>query len=312
MSAPTTFVCGATGTQGGALASVLLSQSLPVHCLARNPSSSAAQSLSSRGAKVYPGSYDDLPALTEALTGCTTLYMNFMPDFTDLSAELRWAQTILKIAGEKGVKRVLYSSGFGMDDPMSLPGIVKGSFTAQVLSSKKSIEDEVRAAKHVPHWTLFRPGWFMANLLNPFAERMCPTLVSPAGVWAVAFAPSTRLPMIDTATMGRFTAAAVLDPEQFDGKVITYCDELLPLEEVVAHVGKATGRKGLKVEYLPEDDVQAQISTNPFLHGQYISRGMGNMVDMEAVKGFGIELSSLSAFLEREKVRVVETFNSAS
>jgi uncharacterized protein YbjT (DUF2867 family) len=308
MSNPTTFVCGATGTQGGALASNLLSQGLPVRCLARNPSSPAAQSLKSRGAQVFTGSYDDTEVLTEAITGCTTVYMNFMPDFTDLTAELRWAQSILKIAGEKDVKHVMCSSGFGMEDPLSLPGIKEGSVAQVLMSMKKSIENELRAAKHVQKWTLLRPGWFMANLLNPFAERMCPTLVSPAGTWTVAFTPSTRLPMIDTITMGNFTTAAVLNPDKFHGKIVTYCDELLSLEEIVDRVAKATGRKELKVEYMKEEDIQAQYQVNPFLQGQYIARGMGEMVNMEEVKKWGVELSSLETFLEREKARVAETY----
>ncbi|KAH8170187.1 nmrA-like family protein [Sarocladium implicatum] len=311
MSNATVFVCGATGIQGGALADILLSHSLRVHCLVRDPSAPAAQSLLSRGAKVYPGSYDDVDTLTEAITGCTTVFMNFMPVFNDLDAELRWAKTILKIAGDKGVKHVLYSSSFGLDDPTRLQGLEKGSLVEKIGQSKKNIEDEVRAAKHVPHWTLFRPGWFMANLVNPLAQIMCQGLTSPAGVWSVAFSPSTRLPMIDSTTMGRFTAAAVMDYERFDGMTITYCDELLSLEEVVAHVSEATG-KALRVEYIPEEDIQAQVATNPFVQGQYISRTMGDMVDMKEVKKFGIELSSLQKYLEREQARVVQTYGPSS
>jgi hypothetical protein len=111
--------------------------------------------------------------------------------------------------------------------------------------------------------------------------------------------------------MGRFTAAAVMDYERFDGMTITYCDELLSLEEVVAHVSEATG-KALRVEYIPEEDIQAQVATNPFVQGQYISRKMGDMVDMKEVKKFGIELSSLQKYLEREQARVVQTYGPSS
>jgi nucleoside-diphosphate-sugar epimerase len=150
MSNATVFVCGATGIQGGALADILLSHSLRVHCLVRDPSAPAAQSLLSRGAKVYPGSYDDVDTLTEAITGCTTVFMNFMPVFNDLDAELRWAKTILKIAGDKGVKHVLYSSSFGLDDPTRLQGLEKGSLVEKIGQSKKNIEDEPFGTDHVP------------------------------------------------------------------------------------------------------------------------------------------------------------------
>ncbi|KAK0387800.1 hypothetical protein NLU13_4045 [Sarocladium strictum] len=308
MPTPITFVCGATGTQGGALASALLSKSLAVRCLVRSPSSPAAQSLASRGAKIFPGSFDDDTIIAEALTGCTTVYVNFMPDITDDTAELRWATKILKIAGEKGVKHVIYSSSFGMDDPLSVPGVEEGSFTAKVLMSKKNIENEVRAANHVPRWTILRPGWFMTNFTNPWAQMMCPGLLSPTGVWQVAFTPATRLPLIDPITMGGFTAAAVVDPEKFDGKILAYCDELLRPEEVVDQLRKATERHELRVEYMPEEEIQAQLSTDPFLQGQYVARGMQGMVDMGEVKGVGIQLSSFEEFLHREKARITEAF----
>ncbi|KAH0531147.1 hypothetical protein TsFJ059_000015 [Trichoderma semiorbis] len=72
------FVCGITGTQGGAVARRLLSENVAVTALARDLSSPQAQSIEAVGAKLFPGNFDDSAALERALAGCTAAFLNFM------------------------------------------------------------------------------------------------------------------------------------------------------------------------------------------------------------------------------------------
>lgn len=307
MSTTKTFVCGATGTQGGALALQLLSQKQNVNFLARDPQSPKAKHLTSLGAKAFEGDYANTTALTSAIEGCTTVFMNFSPTFQDLSLELHYAKTVIKIAEDASVKHIIYSSGFGLDDPTRFRQLDPESIMGKVFSSKTNIEAACKST-NIPRWTILRPGHLMKNFLPPLVLGMSPGLVAEEGVWKVAFRPTTRLPFTDDLTMGRFTAAAVLGPERFGGKEITYADELLTPTEAVARVAAVTGREELRVEYMTDEEIEAQKAANPYVIAQVCGRQMEDLVDMEEVKGWGIELSTLDDFLRRNADVLKDTF----
>ncbi|KAH8169956.1 nmrA-like family protein [Sarocladium implicatum] len=305
---PTTFICGATGTQGGVLASRLLSQGLPIHCLVRDPSSAAAQSLLSRGARIFPGSFDDVPALRTALAGCTTVFLNFSPQFRDFPAELRWATSILSIAGEVGATHAIYSSALCSDDLSAVKGLKSGSLVANVLGSKNNIEKEVMSAKYLPTWTVLRPANFMSNYIDPFARFFCPDLVN-TGTWRTPNDPSTILTLIDPETIGKFTAAAVTNPDKYDKQAISYADQNLSAADMLEALKKATGREDLRMESMSEEEIEEQSKVNPIVEGQQLLKlNAGEGVDLEDLKKWGIELSTFDKFLEREKSRVLATY----
>ena len=110
MSLPIVFVTGATGIQGGAVArSLLRSKNWGVRALVRDPTTAAAQTLAAQGATLIKGDWDDLPAIDEAASGCSGLFLNTFPSFTDQRDEFRRAEGILKAARAAGVKQVVYS-----------------------------------------------------------------------------------------------------------------------------------------------------------------------------------------------------------
>lgn len=304
MSPPVTFICGATGTQGGSLARYLCAKNLQVHALARNPTSTSAKALDSLGVKLWPGDFDNLEALNSAMEGCTSIFLNLSPDFQDHAAEGRWASNIITAGKNAGVKHIVYSSGFAVSEPQRLKHWDPQSFVAMVLLSKQAIEKQSREAGF-QYWTILRPGNFMANYLDPLV-RMYPGLVSE-GVWSTALRPDNALPTVDTATVAAFSGAAILDPERFHGKEIEYADELLYVEQIVEKLSKATGRD-LRANFLSEEEVEKQKGGNPFIAGQLMARDMAQFVDMEEVKQWGIPLSNFDVFLEREKKRVDETY----
>ena len=76
MTQPKVFVCGITGTQGGAVARRLLSENVAVTALVRDPSSPQAQSIEALGAKLFPGNFDDTSALEQAMAGCTAAFIS--------------------------------------------------------------------------------------------------------------------------------------------------------------------------------------------------------------------------------------------
>lgn len=294
------FVVSATGTQSSALARQLRSLGWEVHATTRNPSSPAAEALSSIGVRVSKGDWDSPSALSEAMAGCQFLFLNLFPDLADPPHELEQAKSILQIAKAAGVKHVVYSSGFSLEgpDPAGLAGAVR--------ASKRNIEREVSSAGF-EKWTILQPGYFMANFLAP-KVAMYPG-AAESGVFTLALLPDTQLPLIDHEDIARFAVAAFRDPDRFSGQLVKLAGDLLTVEDIMPLLSAAAGRE-IRATYLSAEEVEAQKESNPFLSGQLAARRMAEYVDMDRVKSWGLPLGSFTGFLEREKDAVRETYGS--
>lgn len=308
-SPPTVFVCGATGTQGGAVARELLAAGASVHAVARDISTPKAKALEALGVKLWHGDFDNEAVLTAAIKGTNAMFLNFFPDFTDHSANLRQANLIMRIGKEAGVKHVAYSSGVAVDRKHEFTHYDPNSLVNIFLQSKVDIEHAVRDAGF-PTYTLLRPGSFMANYIIPFAPRQYPGLVE-TGKWVAAQLPSTTLPLVDTKTIGVFSAAALLQPERFNGKTITYADEKMSNAEVLRKLSEATGRD-LQLVPMAQEEIDAQKASNPFIGGQLLLTELERYVDMEEVKALGLPLSSFDEFLKREAEAVRATYSNSA
>ncbi|KAF5018425.1 hypothetical protein F66182_9599 [Fusarium sp. NRRL 66182] len=306
MLTPRVFVSGTTGCQGGALTRYLRSKDVEVHALTRNPTSKKAKALEAIGVKLTPSDYDNIEALKESISGCTSLFLVLRPDFTDLTAERRWATNILNAGRAAGVKHAVFSSGFGVDSLDQFTALEPGSFIETIMRNKHAIEVQTRNAGF-EYWTILRPGAFMANYLDPFV-MMYPGLVE-RGVLTTAFAPTTVLPLVDTVTIGRFSGEAILNPGRFHQQEISYADDWLEIEIIMQKLSKAVGRE-LKAEYLSEQEIKAQ-KDNPFIVGQLMSREIGRLATKEDVEAWGVQLSTLDVFLEREEETVRETYHNS-
>ncbi|KAK7415203.1 hypothetical protein QQX98_006050 [Neonectria punicea] len=305
MSTTKVFVCGATGTQGGAIARHLRDKNIKVNALARDPTSAPAKALEALGVKLWHGDYDSKEVIAAAMAGCTAVFINLMPNLQDLSTEIVWAKNLLEASKAAGANHVVYSSGFGANQTEKMEFLDQQGFVAMVLRSKHAIELEVQAAGY-EHWTILRPGNFMANYLPPLV-RMYAGLIE-TGVWTTAMKAETVLPLVDTETIGRFGAAAILEPERFGNKDVIFADQLMGGDEIMAELSAATGRE-LKAVYLTDGEIEEQKGSNIFVGGQLAMRDMSQFVNLDEVKEWGIPLSTFKAFLEREKERVNETYN---
>lgn len=145
----------------------------------------------------------------------------------------------------------------------------------------------------------------MSNYVQPLV-RMYAGLVDE-GRWRTAMQRDTLIPLVDVDTIGRFGAAALRDPERFHGKEIELADEFATVDEVLGKLAAVTGRD-LKAVYMTDEEVDAEKGTNPFVAGMLMMRGLAGFVDLEKVKEWGIPVSSMDRFIEREKSRVLETY----
>ncbi|KAL4739875.1 hypothetical protein BDV11DRAFT_108211 [Aspergillus similis] len=305
MSSPTIFVCGATGTQGSAVISSIQKHrpATKIHGITRDPSSERSKSLQAAGITLFKGDFNDEDSLRTAMAGCTALFLNLMPNLTEIGQELAQANRILQIAREVGVNHIVYSSGLVTNaerrkywDPASL--------VAKIVLSKNQVEEAVRNTGF-KYYTIIRPGNFMTNFLAPYVYRQYPGLAE-RGEFTTAFTRDTVIPMIDPSDIGEFGAAAFMDPERFHGEEIAIASELLTLDEILASLSRAAGRQ-LKANYMSQEEIDAQVKTNPFVGGQLMARDMVDEVDMEYMSTFGIPMGTFEAFLAREGERLKGT-----
>lgn len=306
------FICGITGTQGSALARLLLASSPPISVigLSRDPSSPSSTTLRSLGVQILPGSYTDASALTTALSGCTALFLNLLPSWTDATAERRDGLAVLAAATSPGssIKHIVYSTALSVDAPHTLPNYDPESYIATMLGEKHRLEEELR--KTGVAYTILRPGNFMSNYIGAPARTRQRDLVVD-GVSRTAFKPTTLIPMVDVATIAAFARAALLDVDKYTGQEIGVADELLTLDETLTKLSAATGRT-LTGAYMTEEEVAQEKGTNPLVGAQYAMRDLAMFVDMEDVRRWGVPLSSFDAFLEREAAEVQETYATRS
>lgn len=304
MSSPIVFVCGATGTQGGALTHHLLQKGIKVQAITRDINSTTAKNLLSLGVSLTEGNFDDEQCLLRGMTGCTTLFLNLTPDPTNPTGELDQAKRILGVAKQVGINQVIYTSALGTTNPERLRHWNPNSFVGMIVLGKQVIENQVRDSGF-EQWTILRPGNFMSNFLDPLV-RMYQGLVE-TGTFTTAFTKETVLPMVDPNDIGKFAAAAVMEPTRLNRKEIEIVSQMMGVEAVMQDLSRATG-KTLSVSFLSEEEVEVQSRQKPFLAFQVAMRDLSQFVDMEEVKKWNIELGTFAQFLEREKERVDKTY----
>lgn len=300
------FVCGATGVQGSAVARHLRMADVPVHALVRDPSSARAKDLQSIGITLFPGSYDDDAALGGALKDTQAAFLNFVPNLADATQELRHAKAVLSAAKEAGVKHVVHSSSYGIDENAPPPpGQDPDGIVAKVYKAKKDIVHTVCSAGF-DSYTILRPAKFLSDLYGPGAIWFGG--LSKTGTFETALRKGERAPWVDADDIGAFGAAALLDPERFDGKRVGIFTEMLAIEDVVGLLGEATGTK-LGVRFLDEVEVEERRKKGDILiEAQIGMRGMGEGASREEVEAWGVPLGSFRGFLEKERAQLLETY----
>lgn len=227
---PIVFVTSATGTVGSALAIQLLALGWGVNFTTRDPSSPAAQSLVALGASLFHGSWDDLPALTTALTPCTHLFINTFPDFTAPSIEVNRVCNLLSLAKSKPapIQHVIYSGSLPTQD---LPSFDPSHPSAPFRLAKTEIESLVQSSG-IRFWTILRPGYFMANFFSGKIEMHFPN-VTQTGVFLHGNTPEEVLPLTDEADIAKFALAAFQHPQKFHGQVIAIASEPVTTKEAI-------------------------------------------------------------------------------
>ncbi|ONH59789.1 NmrA family transcriptional regulator [Frankia sp. CcI49] len=281
------LVTGATGNQGGAVATRLLADGWSVRALTRDPTGAAARRLADRGAEIVVGDLADPQSLDVAAKGVHGVFsvqrgaLGYPPvPFAD---EVAWGRNVADAAARAGVRHVVHASAAGV-----------GPAAPRALASKWEIEEYLRGSG-LPV-TILRPVSFMENYASPAFGVHTGTLASP-------FAPDVAEQLIALDDIGAFVALAFADPARFAERTLAIAgDELRPAETARA-LSRATGRDIGHVQ-LPVDVVRA--ANEDFADAvAFVNERGGYGADLATARALHPELMTFETWLDRRGAALV-------
>ncbi|MFP5078685.1 NmrA family NAD(P)-binding protein [Rhizobium sp. YIM 134829] len=257
------LVTGATRMQGGGVVQALLYGGHSVTAFVRNPESAAAQALSCQGVALAIGNLEDSASLEDASTGHDVVFSVQLAgvDPADPGAEQRQARNIATAAKQAGVTQIIHTSVSGTGWRRRHPGYEQGELFRAYWDGKEAAEAVVRQSG-IERWTIFKPAWYMDNLLPGKREDMLPELHQlPEGKLVTSDGPQTALALINADDLGAAVAAAVADPFPFHQAEIELAGDALTHPEIADAISAVANRTITAVFQTPQEWEQVRGAT---------------------------------------------------
>ncbi|MFE3060641.1 NmrA/HSCARG family protein [Nocardia sp. NPDC059239] len=279
------FVTGATGQQGGAVASRLLADGWRVRALTRRPDRIEARRLADAGVEVVAGSLEDLATIDRCVEGAYGVYSVHPGPLSPEQDEVKAGKAITDAAVKHGVRHLVYSSGLGAD---------RGG-----QSAKWEIEQYIAASGISA--TVLRPSSFMENLITQSA-----TVGIRDGALRTAAAPHVRQQFIALDDIGAFTALALRNPDNYQGRTLELVGDVLTPPEVAAHASAVVGRE---VPYIQRSIEELRSINEGFARAyELFNSGDGSVpyVDIDELRSLHPGLLSMRNWLQRRGAELIQ------
>jgi uncharacterized protein YbjT (DUF2867 family) len=251
------LVTGATGRQGGATARALLASGTPVRALVRDATTDRSRAVEALGAELVTGDLDDRDSLVPAAEGARAVFSVQMPDLAGrgFEGELAQAVNLIGAARTAGVPHFVQTTTSGTGQHLTW---VKGrwAFLEPYYATKAEIQDRVREAGFA-HWTLLKPSYSMENFL-PSERDVFPRGVE--GGLVSLLKPATRLSLVALDDIGSAAAAAIADPERFDGVELELAGDRRTMAEIADILSHVLGTTLTAPDMTEEEAVAAGLS----------------------------------------------------
>jgi uncharacterized protein YbjT (DUF2867 family) len=232
----TVLVTGSTGTQGGAVARLLLSKGHRVRALTRDLDKPAAAALAGLGAQLVRGDLEDRASLDRAAAGVDAVFAVATPFQAGTEAETRQGIHTADAALRAGA-HLVYSSVANADRDTGIPHF----------DSKFRVEQHIR--RRGGDATIVAPAYFMENL--QFIRQQLRD-----GVYASALTPDRKLAQVAVADIAAVSVAVIEDRARHAGQRYDLSGDELSGTESIAILSRVTGR-GLSYFQMPLPMVQA-------------------------------------------------------
>jgi len=297
------LVTGATGKQGGAVVRALLQAGRPVRAMTRDPGSVAGQALVAQGVEVVKGDFNDPASLDAALAGVDGVFSMQMGSHPgDPETEVVTGKALVEAAHRAGVRVIVHTSVARAGDQENFIGWDEGRWEPLYWNNKAAVNEMVKR-QGFPYWVILKHALIMEDILPPMVDFMFPSLAE-RGRFETAIEPDTRLDWIAAQDIGAFAAAAFADPERFHGHEIDLSAECVTLVEVAAKITKATGKPVSAVTF-SEEEMIAQGHYPLLVSSQVWDNVEGYKVDLDAVRSWGLPLTTLDQFIEQNRDKFV-------
>lgn len=311
---PSVYVSMATGTQGGALARQLRGLGWNVRATARDLHDAKAKALQDIGVHLTPGDWDDEDALRTALQGCSKAFIGFTANLLDFDAAPRRAQRMVSLAREAGVTQAICTTTLGTAqlEQGKEPPIPPTPLFAEHFASKRRVEKTVEQGGF-DSWTVLRPGFFMANFLDPKVQYGYAD-IPQKGVWANVMTPDLLLGLVDHEYIAKFAAAAFQDPVKFNGIRAGLVTEELTVQEILDQLAAAIGDgRTLRSHFMTDEEIDKAVEDGSWavFSRERSVRYMSDVTDTEELERLVPGLTSFNQYLKREKALVQSTYMSS-
>jgi uncharacterized protein YbjT (DUF2867 family) len=233
------LVCGATGSQGGAVARSLLDRGFQVRALTRNPQKPEAQAVADQGAEVVQGDMEDRSAMDRVLDGVYGVFsvQNFWEAGYD--REVQQGKTVADAAKAAGVEHFVYSSVGSAHRQTGIPHF----------ESKWEVEEHVREIG-LPY-TVLRPVFFMQNWEGMREYVLSGTLAQPLD-------PDKPFQQVAVEDVGAFAAIAFEHPEEWIGREVDLAGDEQTMPKIAETFGRVIGKQ-ISYYQVPWDQFEEQM-----------------------------------------------------
>jgi uncharacterized protein YbjT (DUF2867 family) len=270
------LVTGATGQQGGAVATALLTKGQKIRVMSRTPEKAAA--LAQAGAEVVKGNLTNASDLQAALRGVHGVFAMSTPFEAGMDQEVRQGIMMADAAKQAGIAHYVYTSVGSAHRNTGIPHF----------ETKWKVEQHIRQIG-LPA-TILRPVWFMENFTT-FSKP------SAEGILMMPMRADKKLAMVALRDIGEFGAAAFMRPNDFLGQAIDLAGDELTMPEVSAQLSKVTGRS-IQFQALPLEQAEAALGHDLATMFRWFNE-VGYQINVAALKQtFGIPLITFAEWIK--------------
>lgn len=270
------LVTGATGQQGGAVATALLTKGQKIRVMSRTPEKASA--LAQAGAEVVKGNLTNASELQAALRGVHGVFAMSTPFEAGMDQEVRQGIMMADAAKQAGIAHYVYTSVGSAHRNTGIPHF----------ETKWKVEQHIRQIG-LPA-TVLRPVWFMENFTT-FSKP------SAEGILMMPMRAEKKLAMVALRDIGEFGAAAFMRPNDFLGQAIDLAGDELTMQEVAAQLSKVTGRS-IQFQALPLEQAEAALGHDLATMFRWFNE-VGYQINVAALKQtFGIPLTSFAEWIK--------------
>jgi uncharacterized protein YbjT (DUF2867 family) len=277
------LVFGATGQQGGSVASALLKAGWQVRVLVRDPASSKVGALRDAGVEIVRGSFADAESIRRAMNGVHGIF-SVQPSsgqgpvlgLSDEEEE-RYGIAIADLAVESGARHLVYTSTSAVgDEPTGM-----GHF-----DSKARIEAHIRTLPITA--TIVRPAGFMEMLVMPGFGL-------DEGRFNFFLKTDQPMQLLAVEDIGKFVAAIFAEPARFGGKTLEIASDTVTGRDLEALFTEAAGHPITYARF--SDEV---LAASPFLRKltELLDEGrFAGKADFDALREINPDLQSFRSWL---------------